>query len=145
MAISMLKIRRPLGRLIFNMGITIPGKTVFLIETAPCPSWHQWFNSVTHIIAWFFFLPNELLWSRRWWVLLQFGFFYVKEHSILECHNSLEKICLTGFQENTSLLGVSVWLHYKAYHILFSPENIMGHLATFPFEFHNAIHLDNMF
>ena len=31
----MLKIRRPLGRLIFNMGIVIPGKTVFLIETAP--------------------------------------------------------------------------------------------------------------
>ena len=25
----------PLGRLIFNMGIAIPGKTVFLIETAP--------------------------------------------------------------------------------------------------------------
>ena len=48
MAISMLKIRRPLGRLIFNMGIAIPGKTVFLIETAPiwrqnlgqlCPRW----------------------------------------------------------------------------------------------------------
>ena len=35
MAISMLKIRRPLGRLIFNMGIAIPRKTVFLIETAP--------------------------------------------------------------------------------------------------------------
>ena len=33
----MLKIRRPLGRLIFNMGIAIPGKTVFLIETTP--SW----------------------------------------------------------------------------------------------------------
>ena len=33
--ISMLKIRRPLGRLIFNMGIAIPGETVFLIETAP--------------------------------------------------------------------------------------------------------------
>ena len=31
----MLKIRRPLGRLIFNMGIAIPGETVFLIETAP--------------------------------------------------------------------------------------------------------------
>ena len=31
----MLKIRRPLERLIFNMGIAIPGKTVFLIETAP--------------------------------------------------------------------------------------------------------------
>ena len=35
MVISMLKIRRPLGRLIFNMGIAIPGKTVFLIEMAP--------------------------------------------------------------------------------------------------------------
>ena len=35
MAISMLKIRRPLGRLIFNMGIAIPGKTVFLFEKAP--------------------------------------------------------------------------------------------------------------
>ena len=32
----MLKIRRSLGRLIFNMGIAIPGKTVLLIETAPC-------------------------------------------------------------------------------------------------------------
>ena len=32
----MLKIRRPPGRLIFNMWIAIPGKTVFLIETAPC-------------------------------------------------------------------------------------------------------------
>ena len=40
MAISMLKIRRPLGRLIFNMGIAIPGKTVFLIETAPRSVWH---------------------------------------------------------------------------------------------------------
>ena len=38
MAISMLKIRRPLGRLIFNMGIAISGKTVFLIETDP---WKQ--------------------------------------------------------------------------------------------------------
>ena len=35
MAIPMLKIRRPNGRLIFNMGIAIPSKTVFLIETAP--------------------------------------------------------------------------------------------------------------
>ena len=40
MAISMLKIRRPLGRLIFNMGIAIPGKTVFLIETAPSELTH---------------------------------------------------------------------------------------------------------
>ena len=47
MTISMLKIRRLLGRLIFNMGIAIPGKTVFLIETAPwiCVSHDQAFNS----------------------------------------------------------------------------------------------------
>ena len=45
MAISMLKIRRPLGRLIFNMGIAIPGKTVFLIETAPWSGdWQKYQN-----------------------------------------------------------------------------------------------------
>ena len=38
MAIPMLKIRRPTGRLIFNMGIPIPGKTVFYIETGPSVS-----------------------------------------------------------------------------------------------------------
>ena len=32
MAIPMLKIRRPLERLIFNMGIATPGKTVFHID-----------------------------------------------------------------------------------------------------------------
>ena len=42
MAISMLKIRRPLGRLIFNMGIAKPGKTVFLIETAPRLLYKYW-------------------------------------------------------------------------------------------------------
>ena len=41
----MLKIRRPLGRLIFNMGIAIPGKTVFLIETAPRTSSKCWLAS----------------------------------------------------------------------------------------------------
>ena len=42
----MLKIRRPLGRLMFNMGIAIPGKTVFLIETAP---WTYRFSDVIMI------------------------------------------------------------------------------------------------
>ena len=46
----MLKIRRPLGRLIFNMGIAIPGKTVFLIETAPCLFWMNWLQFG---LAWF--------------------------------------------------------------------------------------------
>ena len=49
----MLKIRRPLGRLIFNMGIAIPGKTVFLIETAPrsrrCACLVTWF--CYHLVA----------------------------------------------------------------------------------------------
>ena len=49
MAISMLKIRRPLGRLIFNMGIAIPGKTVFLIETAP---WFGWIWIKRLIFLW---------------------------------------------------------------------------------------------
>ena len=53
MAISMLKIRRPLGRLIFNMGIAIPGKTVFLIETAP---WCTWF-----IVAWWHHMATKIL------------------------------------------------------------------------------------
>ena len=50
MAISMLKIRRPLGRLIFNMGIAIPGKTVFLIETAP--RIFSYMNSLEVVHAW---------------------------------------------------------------------------------------------
>ena len=45
----MLKIRRPLGRLIFNMGIAIPGRTVFLIETAP--SIHLLSNTIWHYPA----------------------------------------------------------------------------------------------
>ena len=35
MTIPMLKIRRPNGRLIFNMGIPIPGKDGLYIETGP--------------------------------------------------------------------------------------------------------------
>ena len=54
----MLKIRRPLGRLIFNMGIAIPGKTVFLIETAPRPS-------VTNIITSFDFSVPWIIWHNK--------------------------------------------------------------------------------
>ena len=54
----MLKIRRPLGRLIFNMGIAIPGKTVFLIETAPRGGFlriHLW----TLLFYWLHNTPHE--------------------------------------------------------------------------------------
>ena len=46
MAIPMLKIRRPTGRLIFNMGIPIPGKTVFYIETGPWYLYLLWCKSI---------------------------------------------------------------------------------------------------
>ena len=48
----MLKIRRPLGRLIFNMGIAIPGKTVFLIETAPSTFARSYWNCVKTKSQW---------------------------------------------------------------------------------------------
>ena len=52
----MLKIRRPLGRLIFNMGIAIPGQTVFLIETAPRA--HQQFDLLRQ--------AGNLAWPQGW-------------------------------------------------------------------------------
>ena len=56
----MLKIRRPLGRLIFNMGIAIPGKTVFLIETPPW-TWPK----VNH----YEFTAKKMAWNKLWWNL----------------------------------------------------------------------------
>ena len=53
----MLKIRRPLGRLIFNMGIAIPGKTVFLIETAPRLQWEERMHHSPLNRAWY-----------KWWL-----------------------------------------------------------------------------
>ena len=51
MVIPMLKIRRPTGRLIFNMGIPIPGKTVFYIETGPWLTLGQWYDYTSDIEA----------------------------------------------------------------------------------------------
>ena len=57
----MLKIRRPLGRLIFNMGIAIPGKTVFLIETAP---WLElWYQGTSDRNTWL----NRSKWKKSHW------------------------------------------------------------------------------
>ena len=66
MAIAMLKIRRPLGRLIFNMGITIPSKTVFLIETAPCGS-HLRGAMYTKVIV-YEGARKPLWWATYWWL-----------------------------------------------------------------------------
>ena len=57
MGIPMLKIRRPLGRLIFNMGIAIPGKTVFLIETAP---WYFYHHLSLSLLLWYWIYPIKM-------------------------------------------------------------------------------------
>ena len=66
----MLKIRRPLGRLIFNMGIAIPGKIVFLIETPPsCRCEHTHVHSIVQNIESYFRLyrniANDVIMERR--------------------------------------------------------------------------------
>ena len=64
----MLKIRRPLGRLIFNMGIAIPGKTVFLIETAPWALTKYFCGRPDAPIMWIFKGPMQILDSppKKW-------------------------------------------------------------------------------
>ena len=65
----MLKIRRPLGRLIFNMGIAIPGKTVFLIERAPSLllalilKFYCWYLTTTTNIK----SPSTDIWKTKIW------------------------------------------------------------------------------
>ena len=67
----MLKIRRPVGRLIFNMGIAIPSKTVFLIETAP---W-LYYTIIPNRSMWFIYLyslscpdSTRVLTRPRYWI-----------------------------------------------------------------------------
>ena len=60
----MLKIRRPLGRPIFNMGIAIPGKTVFLIETPPwwCDKTSQ---NLANIVSVNDLLTDSITWMNQ--------------------------------------------------------------------------------
>ena len=112
----MLKIRRPLGRLIFNMGIAIPGKTVFLIETAPSswlvsvamifvlPSvarcinfwrWYQktqrlWVDNTKLSLSWGFPTPVHIWYGKYILVCLVFAFFIaVVLQSMMCCKNCL--------------------------------------------------------
>ena len=62
----MLKIRRPLGRLIFNMGIAIPGKTVFLIETAPSNLTWTWIFFLTQQCPW---LTRVVVYKKSVWIM----------------------------------------------------------------------------
>ena len=74
MVISMLKIRRPLGRLIFNTGIAIPGKTVFLIETAPWSTIHRFKHFVNKQLlnSPEFDDQNETKIGKEWTIWLKF-------------------------------------------------------------------------
>ena len=72
----MLKIRRPLGRLIFNMGIAIPGKTVFLIETAP---WTQ--QIPCRIVHWQ--LPAEIVPTLNY-MLMWFYILYKEQYCVFQ-------------------------------------------------------------
>ena len=78
MAISMLKIRWPLGRPIFNMGIAIPGKTVFLIETAPwwCDKTSQ---NLANIVSVNDLLTDSITWMNQHLIEIQ-TFLFTKMH-----------------------------------------------------------------
>ena len=82
--ISMLKIRRPLGRLIFNMGIAIPGKTVFLIETAPWFRLYPSHGTIGQSFALFYHDPDFMLnlhWRKLHSVRAQNNFSWQEKYS----------------------------------------------------------------
>ena len=95
MAISMLKIRRPLGRLIFNMGIAIPGKTVFLIETAPSIASHKflWYHWGRRYCIWY---PGSWAEGRPLsWALSEITRFHKEYVSIWLRYGVTSIACLT--------------------------------------------------
>ena len=71
----MLKIRRPLGRLIFNMGIAIPGKTVFLIPQSHRPNRHETDIKPTKIVK----FGERSVYSRYWFDYVGLVSVYVRE------------------------------------------------------------------
>ena len=87
----MLKIRRPLGRLIFNMGIAIPGKTVFLIETAP------WFTALLK--------AQTFMCGRQWWSISCW-------YDLWACVLTLWGLVMLIFCGKQSLVQVMAWYHY---------------------------------
>ena len=103
----MLKIRRPLGRLIFNMGIAIPGKTVFLIETAPWFPCHQrqwhWLWILWGIISTGYVI--SVLWNNR--KCKYFMFAFLKRNSVRRV--KLFIIYLLGARSTFSDLLVCPW------------------------------------
>ena len=80
----MLKIRRPLGRLIFNMGIVIPGKTVFLIETAPWNSQSGLCFNIKTVFWYMEILIIKIRWSWDHIIFIMEIPIFVRQHRYIE-------------------------------------------------------------
>ena len=148
----MLKIRRPLGRLIFNMGIAIPGKTVFLIETAPRCSCHthgivpgDWwipsqmaFNAESVSVSW---LDND--WSKRLGpILTNFYIYYTitdahRENNTRVRESKLRHACCCGCYKRFILTCNSDLNHYmNHWWFIYDDVYINTHIHT---HFHSSI------
>ena len=94
----MLKIRRPLGCLIFNMGIAIPGKTVFLIETAPwSPNHARFYQDIISV-----------RWSRKLDTLIQIQSWLTNVDVVIRL---LLPVCFTFFISNKVLWLITGTIH----------------------------------
>ena len=111
MAIYMLKIRRPLGRLIFNMGIAIPGKTVFLIETAP---WWVFISADIHCDTMCWDLARQVHQMQSIWVMPIIIYMHIgpmcesviyHRSKLDDCEWLLSKGTKNGIGENHKWLG----------------------------------------
>ena len=121
----MLKIRRPLGRLIFNMGIAIPGKTVFLIETAPRCYNHTKTNTSAYLIgctrAWHIFLLAWLTKLHIVWKLF-------RKLKIIFCQNPLVWMTVyivLGYRMiYQSLYTIPTWASILLFPSLYTPPTL---------------------
>ena len=125
----MLKIRRPLGRLIFNMGIAIPGKTVFLIETAPwlnrrcCWAWVN--NCVPKFHAGTVTYPCSLADSIYNWVVIMD--IVLQAHGnrdiLLQPNESTSKHCKRNCNFENARFDTICRLHmHQTYHNQMDPQ-----------------------
>ena len=124
MAISMLKIRRPLGRLIFNMGIAIPGNTVFLFETAPWVflSPHTFHKIAMNEISYYGSpslmsdIQQKAMHTKSCWIPSVHD-----KNDMLYCHAMI--LIILTIQENSHNLRFPICIHYsngEFIHIIFA-------------------------
>ena len=99
MVIPMLKIRRPTGRLIFNMGIPIPGKTVFYIETRQNSKWH------IELISMKLYVYSKLHYFISHWEIVAAALIvYIWHHLVNDTIRSSSKVMLQDLFDDESTL-----------------------------------------